>query len=248
MTLTSPSGQPSLEIFGVLIMEPIVTLTDLMVSAVCIYAYIKLRKVNHQGVSHQYFRFYFLIMAIATAFGGITGHAFQYTLGIEWKLPGWFISMLAVSVLERGIISFLSPIISKKVSRFLEFANVIELLTFATLSFITLSFLYVQVHSAYGLGLIVFPLCFYAFWKTGNKGAKIICLSVLFTTSAAIVFATKISLGQWFNHLDISHGIMAIGAYLFYRGAAEMGDISDVSLRKNKISFGEAWKKLFSFA
>lgn len=248
MTMSSPSGQPSLEIFGVLIMEPMVTFTDLLVSAVCIYAYLKLRKTDHQGTSHQYFRLYFLIMAIATAFGGITGHAFQYTLGIEWKLPGWFISMLAVSALERGIISFLSPIISNKVSNFLGVANVIELLAFAALSFITLNFLFVQIHSAYGLGLIVFPLCFYAFWRTGNKGAKIICLSVLFTTSAAIVFTSKISIGPWFNHLDISHCIMAIGAYLFYRGAVEMGDISDVSLRKNKIGFGKAWKLLFTIS
>jgi hypothetical protein len=245
--MQSPSGQPSIEIFGVLIMEPVVTLTDLLVTGVCVYAYIKLRKKNQPGRSHQYFRLYFLIMAIATALGGITGHAFQYTLGIEWKLPGWLISMLAVSAIERGAISFLSPIIPNRVSNFLEIANIIELLAFATLSFITLNFFFVQVHSAYGLGLVLFPLCFYAFWKTGNNGARIICLSVLFTVLAAVFYTTKISISPWFNHLDISHCIMALGAYFFYRGADEMGDISDVSVRADKISFSKAWGQLFSF-
>lgn len=246
--MDSPSGQPSIEIFGILIMEPVVTLTDLLVTAVCLYAYIKLRKANRPGQSHQYFRLYFLIMALATALGGITGHAFQYALGLEWKLPGWLISMLAVSSLERGAISFLSPIVPNRVSNFLEVANIIELLAFAALSFITLNFFFVQVHSAYGLGLVLFPLCFYAFWKTGNAGAKIICLSVLFTILAAVFYTSKISISPWFNHLDISHCIMAIGAYLFYRGADKMGEISNISLRENKISFGKAWKLLFSFS
>ncbi len=244
--MTSPSGQPSIEIFGVLIMEPVVTLTDLLVTAVCLYAYIKLKKLNHQGSSHQYFRLYFLIMAIATAFGGITGHAFQYALGLSWKLPGWLISMLAVSALERGIISFLSPIVSKTTSKVLGIANVVELLGFAVLSFLTLNFFYVQIHSAYGLGLVVFPLCFYAFWKTGNKGAKIICQSILFTSLAAFFYTSKTSISPWFNHLDISHCIMAFGTYLFYRGAVMMGDISFISYRKQEISIGQTIKELLT--
>jgi hypothetical protein len=245
--MNSPSGQPSIEIFGVLIMEPVVTLTDLLVTSVCIYAYIKLKRLGHQGQSHQYFRFYFLIMAIATAFGGITGHAFQYALGVTWKLPGWLISMLAISALERGIISFLSPIVSKKTSTFLGVANIIELTAFAVLSFVTLNFFYVQVHSAYGLALVVFPLCFYAYWKTGNRGSKIICQSVIFTSFAAFFYTSKISISPWFNHLDISHCIMAIGTYFFYRGAVEMGEISTISYRKVEISKAQAFKDLFSF-
>lgn len=226
-------------------MEPVVTLTDLLVTAVCFYAYIKLRRLNFEGRSHQYLRLYFLIMGLATAFGGITGHAFQYALGFEWKLPGWLISMLAVSALERGIISFLSPIVSKRISSFLEVANVVELLTFAVISFVTLNFFFVQIHSAYGLGVVVFPICFYAFWKTGNQGARIISISVLFTTLAAFFYTSKISISPWFNHLDISHVVMAFGTYLFYRGAVIMGDISKVSYRKKEISFWEAWARLF---
>jgi hypothetical protein len=186
-------------------------------------------------------------MAIATAFGGITGHAFQYALGLEWKLPGWLISMLAISALERGAIAFLSKIVPNRVSNFLERANVIELLTFALISFITLNFFFVQVHSAYGMGFVLFPLCFYAFWKTGNHGSKIICLSILFTVFAAVFYSSKISISPWFNHLDISHCIMAIGTYFLYKGVDEMGEISNISFRKEQISMTKAWKKLFSF-
>jgi len=246
--MNSPSGQPSIEIFGVLIMEPIVTLTDLLVAAVCFYAYLMLRKKNRIGRSHQYFRLYFLIMALATTFGGITGHAFQYALGLEWKLLGWLVGMLAVSALERGAIAFLYPIVPKRISNFLEVANIIELLIFAAASFITLNFLFVQIHSAYGLAVVLLPLCFYAFWKTGNNGAKIICISVLFNSFAAFFYTSKISISPWFNYLDISHCIMAVGAYLFYKGVDEMGDISNLSIRKKRISVGKAWRELFKFS
>ncbi len=242
------TNQPSIEIFDVLIMEPVVTLTDLLVTGVCIFAYVRLKKLDRPGRSQMFFRMYFLIMALATALGGITGHAFQYTLGLEWKLPGWLISMLAISALERGMIAFLTPIVSDGVRKFLEVANVVELLAFAILSFVTLNFLYVKIHSAYGLGAVVFPLCFYAFWKTGNEGARIICLSVLFTSLAAFFYLSKIGISKWFNHLDISHTIMAIGAYFFYRGALKMGELSRINVREKDISFGEAWKKLFSGA
>jgi len=242
------TNQPSIEVFNVLIMEPVVTLTDLLVTGVCLFAYVKLKKLDRPGRSQMFFRMYFLIMAFATALGGITGHAFQYTLGMEWKLPGWLISMLAISALERGMIAFLAPIVSDKVRTSLEVANVVELLAFAVLSFITLEFLYVKIHTAYGLGLVVFPLCFYAFWKTGNEGARVICLSVLFTSLAAFFYLTEIAISKWFNHLDISHTIMAVGAYFFYRGALKMGELSQINVRKHEISLGSAWKKLFTGA
>lgn len=243
---SSHTGQPSIEVFDILIMEPIVTLTDLLVTLVSFYAFYKLNKQNRPGRSHKYLRFYFLIMGIATAFGGITGHAFQYALGIEWKLPGWLLSMVAISAFERGIISFLSPIIPKRISMFLEVTNIVELIVFSVISFVTLNFFFVQVHSVYGLAIVVFPLCFYAFWKTGNKGARIICLAVLFSILAAVVYTNQISISIWFNHLDLSHTIMAVTIYFIYKGADEIGELSKIKIRTKELTFTQAWKSLFT--
>ena len=92
----SPTGQPTIELFGLPIMEPMVTFTDLWITIVCLFAFLSLRKKAFPGVIHRYMRYYFLIMALATFLGGVLGHAFQYAVGIEWKLPGWLISMIAV--------------------------------------------------------------------------------------------------------------------------------------------------------
>jgi hypothetical protein len=242
--MPSPSGQPSIELFGITIMEPVVTLTDFLITAVCLYAYHKLRKKALPGKVHQYMRFYFLFMAIATFFGGLLGHALQAQIGLVWKLPGWLISMLAVSSIERATILYAFPLLKFRFARFLEIANVIELVVFASITFSTLNFFYIQVHSAYGLGLIVFPIHFVIFMKTQNPGSRLICLSILFTTLAAFFYTSEITPSIWFNHLDVAHTIMAIGLYYFYR-ATLLLPVFDQMTETNPISFSKAVPLLF---
>ena len=170
--MQSASGQPSIEIFDITIMEPMVTFTDLWITSVCVYAFIKLVKLDKKGKVHEYIRWYFLIMAVATFLGGVLGHAFQYAVGLSWKLPGWLISMIAVMAIERASIMHAQPVINDKFGKFLEVANVVEMLIFAVITFTTLNFFFIQVHSAYGLGLVVLPLHFLVYWRTRNEGSR----------------------------------------------------------------------------
>lgn len=238
--IQSASGQPSIEVFGITIMEPMVTFTDLWITAVCLFALYKLVRLDKKGKVHLYMRWYFGIMGVATFLGGILGHAFQYSVGLEWKLPGWLISMLAVMAIERASIMHAQPVINDKFGRFLEVANVVELLTFAVITFSTLNFFFIQVHSAYGLGLVVLPLHFLVYWRTRNEGSRIFFLTVLFATLAAFFYTSEIGLHTWFNHLDLAHTVMAISMYFFYRGARELEVLEPNDIRNEKGSFGDA--------
>ncbi|MAO63502.1 MAG: hypothetical protein CL666_00735 [Balneola sp.] len=241
----SASGQPSIEIFDITIMEPMVTFTDLWITAVCLYALVKLIKLNKKGKVHQYIRWYFGIMALATFLGGVLGHAFQYAVGLEWKLPGWLISMLAVMAIERASIMHAQPVINSKFGKFLEVANVVELLTFAVITFTTLNFFFIQVHSAYGLGLIVLPLHFLVYWRTRNEGSRIFFLTVIFAILAAFFYTSEIGLHTWFNHLDLAHTVMAISMYFFYRGALKLEVMKPEDIKEEKGSFGDAVRDAF---
>lgn len=241
----SDSGQPTIEIFDIPIMEPMVTFTDLWITAVCLFALFKLIKLNKKGKVHQYIRWYFGIMALATFLGGVLGHAFQYAVGLEWKLPGWLISMLAVMAIERASIMHAKPVINDKFGKFLEVANVVELLTFAVITFSTLNFFFIQVHSAYGLGLVVLPLHFLVYWRTRNEGSRIFFLTVLFATLAAFFYTSKIGIHTWFNHLDVAHTVMAISMYFFYRGARKLEVLKPEDIKEEKGSFGEAVRSAF---
>lgn len=227
-------------------MEPMVTFTDLWITAVCVYAFVRLRKLNKPGKVHQYMRWYFLIMGLATFLGGILGHAFQYAVGLEWKLPGWLISMIAVMAVERASIMHAQPIINERFGRFLEVTNVLELLTFAVITFITLDFFYIKVHSAYGLGLVVLPLHFLVFKKTENPASRIFVLTVLFATLAAFFYTSKIGIHTWFNHLDVAHTVMAISMYCFYRGTLILEVMKPEDILDKQPTFTQTVKALFN--
>lgn len=229
--IVSPTGQPSIELFGFTIMEPMVTFTDFWITAVALFAFSRLKTLGPQnrGVRvHQYMLGYFLLMGIATFLGGLLGHALQHVVGLAWKLPGWLISMLAVSAIERASIMYVQPLVSHRLGRTVEILNGVELLVFAIITFVTLDFFYIKVHSAYGLGLVVLPLHAYAWWKTGASGSRIISLSVCFASIAAITYTFTLSPHIWFNHLDVSHTVMAISLWFFYKGTLELSSLKGI--------------------
>lgn len=214
----------SIDLLGVRVDEPVGVATDLLVSAVCWYAYFMLKKQARAGWAHRYFRVYFFWMGVATFLGGMIGHGFLYALSFEWKLPGWVVSMFAVAMIERSSIETAKPLITEKTGKFFLTLNILELASTLVVTMWTLNFKWVEIHSTYGLLGVVLPFHTYTYIKTKDKGSLTIIYAVAITAMAAIVFINRISFGIWFNHLDISHTIMAIGAYVFYRGAILLKD------------------------
>ncbi len=211
--------QPSIYIFEIRIDEPITSLTAVMVAGVCFYAFIVLTKIPIQNKVHLNLKFYFLFMAIATAIGGIIGHAFLYQLSFAWKLLGWITSMFSIAFVERAAIEYARPHISQKLSVIFKWANLIELTIFITITIITLKFIFVEVHSAYGLMIVVSSLNFYIYHKEKSQGSKFFLIAVGFSAISAIVFMNQWGICQWVTHSDISHIFMVISASFFYIGA-----------------------------
>ena len=240
--------QPSVFLFGLRIDEPVTTITDLMVSFVCFYAFCKLNKIDVKNKVHFYLRYYFLSMGIATAIGGIIGHGFLYLFDVQWespegfinviakifgedllkdvanpwKLPGWLTSMFSIALVERASIEYARPLINRKVGTFFAWLNIIELLTFVTITFVTLNFFFVEIHSAYGLLIIVLNFNLFVFIKTRKKGSKLFLIAVGFSAVGALFFMNKWGLSPWFNHFDISHIFMTFSAIYFYIGSKEI--------------------------
>lgn len=211
-----------IDIFGIRVLEPMTTLTDLFVSAVCFYAFIRLRKINRPELHFKLINWFFLTMGIATTFGGLIGHGFIYLFSFAWKLPGWLTSMLSISLLERASIEYAKPLLKPKFRKFMDWANIIELIIFMILTFSTLNFRFVEIHSAFGLLIVNTPLHLYVYYKTRSKGSKIMLIGISFAMLSALVFMNEITIHKWFNYLDLSHTIMTVGAYFFYRAALHL--------------------------
>ncbi len=218
--------QPSIYLFNIRIDEPVTMLTDLIVAGVCFYAFFRLRKLPVQNKMHRYLRVYFISMGIATMIGGVVGHGFlylfQYNESLEvspWKLPGWITSMISIAMIERASIRYAGKFISPKVVNFFAWLNIIELITFMTITLLTLNFFFVEVHSAYGLLVVVAGFNLYLYLKTRDKGSAYFLIAVAVSAISALIFMNEWGICKWFNHYDISHSFMAVCAWLFYRGA-----------------------------
>jgi hypothetical protein len=119
----------SIDLFGIQIMEPVTAATDLLVSAVCLFAFLKIRGIDNRLPSVLLLRYYFLTLALSTAYGGIIGHALQNVLSFGWKVPGWLISMVSIAMIERAAILHAKPILQSGIGRFFAVLNIIELIT-----------------------------------------------------------------------------------------------------------------------
>jgi hypothetical protein len=189
---------------------------------VCFFALHQLSIRKQSGRTHIYFRMYFLLLGIATLFGGLVGHGFLYVFTFAWKLPGWIVSMLSVAFIERSSIEYARPLIDPRVGKFFLVLNIIELLTVMTITIYTLNFEWVEFHSGYGLLAVVLPFHGFIYFKTRDRGSLIILGAVMIACLAALVFMNHFSLHTWFNYIDISHTLMAIAAFVFYKGAIQL--------------------------
>jgi hypothetical protein len=233
--------QPSIFIHGIRVDEPVTVVTDLMVSAICFYAYAKLSGISISSKVHMYLKYYFLTMGIATCIGGLIGHGFLYVFqktidsstGVShWKLPAWLISMFSIMLIERASIEYARPIISPKTGKFFSWLNIIEFITFVIITFSTLNFFFVQVHAAYGLLVVVSSFSTFVYIKQKTRGSKIFLIAIVFAALSALVFMNKWGISIWFTHFDISHCLMAICAWIFYMGGKQI--LTDPILVKNK--------------
>jgi hypothetical protein len=127
-----------------------------------------------------------------------------------------------VALFERAAILHASPLVPSRIASLFSWLNYIEIALLATLAFITLNFFWVEVHAFYGLFIVVFSLEFFVYRKTGDPAIRNIFIGTALAGVASIVHMFKLGIHAWFNHNDISHLIMAVGVFYYYRGVAAL--------------------------
>ncbi len=211
--------QPSIDFLHLRIDEPITTATDLILAAICFYAFFRIRKLEYTGRVKWYFKYYFLILGLGTLFGGLFGHAFLYLLSEEWKLVSWVLILASVALMAHALVEMAKPLVRPRICRVISRFN---LFVFAVALFFTvwsLAFSPVTYYSIYGMLVVVGSFSFYIYRKTGSRGMLILLGAVLVGFISALIFRFEWGLSPWFNHMDISHVILGISIYSFYRAA-----------------------------
>ncbi len=173
-------------------------------------------------------------MAIATAIGGIVGHGFLYTLSMYWKLPGWLMSMVSMNLIERIYIRYTSAYIKPGWAKFFSIVNYSELVIFGVLAFYTLSFKWIEYHTAYGLLVVIFGFSLFNSLKGRHRQEiRMNYYALFFSIVAGLYFIFKPDLWLWFNYMDASHVLLALSSWYFYRSAHYLMERS----LKSEVSF-----------
>ena len=219
--------QPGIEIFGILLMEPVTVITNIMISVMCFYAFWRMRKDKVMLGTLTYLQYYFLFMGLATTWGAFIGHGFLYALDPRWKLGGWLTSMIAVGLIERSAISYANRLVSPALGRFFLVANVVELLILMTLVISTVHFKFVEIHSAYGFIVVVCGFHLFVYLKTKDQGSLQMLWATISLLIAVYVFNRPIIIHTFFNHRDLAHLFMLGGAYFQYRSYQKLGQMKE---------------------
>ena len=219
----------SIELFGLTILEPSVTGTDLIVTAVCFYAFFKIKKSTKNDKVSFYFKWFFFTMGIATIIGGILGHAFIYAVNDKWKLTSWFASMISISILERVSIEHARNMLKPKFVLFLEIINIIKLLIFIIIVAIKNNFSLSSIHMAIGVLAIVAPLEIFIYFKTKEKAVLLFLFSVAISVISIMIFILKIGIHKWLNHKALSHVVLSICMYLLFITACKLRTCREIT-------------------
>jgi len=216
--------QPSVEILNIRIDEPITTATDLVLAAICFYAFYRIRKLEGSGRIKWYFKYYFLTLGLGAMFGGIFGHAFQYRLSEEWKLVSWILTLGSVALMAHALLEVARPHVKPKVARWVSRITLLVFLVALFYTLWTLAFSPVKYYTIFGMLMVVGSLSYYIYRKTDNRAMLVLMGAVGVGFLSAIIFSFEWGLSPWFNHQDISHVILSFSAFSLYKGAALIMD------------------------
>jgi hypothetical protein len=211
--------QPSIEVLSIRIDEPITTMTDLIMAAICFYAYFRIKQIESTVRIKRYFKYYFLTLGVATLAGGLLGHAFLYSLSPIWKLVSWIFTLISVAILSHALIELSKPLLKPGFSKMVSRINFLILSLALLYTLYTLAFSAVKYYTIFGMFMVVGSLSYVIYQKTEMRGVLKVITGVSVGLLSAIIFSFEWGLGPWLNHNDISHLILSFSAISVYQGA-----------------------------
>ena len=215
----NPYQNPSIEIFGLRVDEPVTTGTDIIVALIGIFGYFKI--ASAPGEKHvKLYSYFFLGTGICTLIAGLTGHAFLYRFDteVEGKMIGWSTGIIGTCFAPFAALYHNRNWIGEKVFKTLLIICYVEIVISEIILFLHPHFLVVVAHSTFGLLFILTTLEFINYRRTGSKLSLNLLYGIANCVIAVLFNLTKFSISKWFNYLDLSHIFMGLSLYFMIKG------------------------------
>lgn len=212
-----PYQNPTIYLGSIRIDEPITVLTDLLVVGVCFFSFLKTRG-NGQSTAIKLYRWFILTTGISTFVSAIIGHAFLYSFDFNAKIFGWVTGIGCIIFAQFAALHHSREIIGEKNFRLLSWLNTAEIVLAFILLFVVFSFVIVEIHSALGLILTVVVLESIVYKQTKSELSKGFIIGIAIAVLAILCHIFKLAISVWFNHMDLSHIIIAVAIYKMHQG------------------------------
>lgn len=203
-------------IASVAIHEPITTVTDFIISGLCVYFYFKLNKLPANNRSTNYWKYFYGFMALGSFIGGCAHAFFEFHVGFGYKtfwLSMQVLNMLAIYCMQHATLS--SALVHSNKKSYWKKSYLVQALIAIVAVFVFQNFLVVVINNA--VALIPIMIIHFRASKTNKLNLWIAYgIAVLFVTAG--VNLAKLSLHDYFNHLDLAHVLIMINLYLMFTG------------------------------
>jgi hypothetical protein len=199
--------------------QPVTAFTDFTVTLLCFYFYKTLTGDYKKEKSIFYWKYFFLVLSIATLFGGCSHAFFTNHQNVEYKFFWLTMQLFNGFAVYAAQQATLNSVLATSEKRSL-YTNIswIQLLIFIPSVFIFQNFMVVTIDMA--LGLIPVMLIHF---KNGQlyDSSKWIAYGILISFLTAAVHLFKFSLHIYFNYLDIAHLLIAINLSVMFVGVKQ---------------------------
>lgn len=219
----------SVTIMGLVLMEPVTYLSDLILTSFSLFWFYRLRKTAPKGRIKELYARFFLFMALATLTGGhshLLGHYINHNY---YHVIGWCFAAFATYYFQRGSAYDYTELIRKRLDKVFLLLLVIAICTyFGYQMFGTFDrtvhtvgvpgFAAVSTFTAIGyLGFIV-PLQFNKFNKEKDAGSAIILLGIVLSAGVLLLHSKRWSLGPYLNFNVLAHFVLIFCYYIYFLG------------------------------
>jgi len=208
------TDQPDIFIGAVRIQEPVIAITSFVVTTFAFVGYYKTRNAKRNSSIHLY-RMFILFSGISCLLSGFFGHAFSYNFGVGGKFSTWFTSMIAVSFAEQAALIRVRSYIGKNTFKFLSIFNIVQVIVFIAITIFKPQFVFVEIHTAIGLLLIVCSMEIFIYTKVKSRISLNIIAGIGMLIFAVLFHIFKISATNWFTYFDFGHIFMSLCLMFF---------------------------------
>jgi hypothetical protein len=209
--------------FGLDLVEPNAMIGDALILIVALTFAYNTSKISGGQTYYQRWKWFFIVFGSGFFFGGL-GHLFFNYWGVPGKYASWYLGIIASFFVETALISIYPD--EQKQRFFLRVSQVKMVLAFVAATgvflFVDLTndpqkgLLVPTLNSIIGLSLTIGALGYY-YSKRLGPSFKSLWLSTFILIPSAVVQSMKINLHPWMDRNDISHILLIISLFMYYR-------------------------------